>query len=700
MSRLVTQPQLLNQKRLEATMFIKRDHTRANSRQFSLHVHDGLGKSILRWGQYARNNYFTNRQPSSRRKKTAINLLSAFLLIASLVAGVNTASAQTVTQQAAFYERLVPGDSTGWVMETSGAMEKITAASDGWTVKAGGEVASTHYARFKYKAPEQAGIVLTTFYMKMVLVLPTDFYTQQKAGFRLMNTDNYTTTLNGTSVGAKNANESRTSVYINSNHSLRVIVDHETVSSKTMYISSSPLPVGEHTLELFGSLNAVAPWYLRIDGVVVTSGTDMLTMSDTAPAERVATRFVTGIDGAADQDANSMNLKVKSFEIANYDMAGVTTPIPANTQTSTLIVPTNTLARTPTSTATNTSSASGNLVLNPGFETTGSSAADAANWTEGTNHTRASDKFHTGGWSLHSTFRGPGTDTRTAAPILVSPNTTYIYSGYIWRTNTAGGVCMDMADIVGERQLCTGATGSWQFLSGTWSSGSNTSVTLRLITDGSPTGDIWFDDISLLGPGNPGVTLTNTPVVSTNTPVMLTNTPVVLTNTPVFPTNTQPPAVTNTPATSGSLVLNSGFETQGTSAADAANWTEGANHIRASDKFHTGGWSLHSTFRGTSTDTRTAAPITVSPNTTYTYSGYIWRANATGGVCLDMADIVGERQLCTSVTGNWQLLSETWNSGSNTSITLRLITDGSPTGDIWFDDISLEGLGAATNTHP
>src|SRR5512143_3845148 len=92
----------------------------------------------------------------------------------------------------------------------------------------------------------------------------------------------------------------------------------------------------------------------------------------------------------------------------------------------------------------------GNLVLNPGFETAGSSAADAASWTEGTNHTRASDKFHNGGWALHSTFRGAGTDSRTTAPIAVSPSTTYTYSGYIWRTTSAGGACMDMNDVAGE----------------------------------------------------------------------------------------------------------------------------------------------------------------------------------------------------------------------------------------------------------
>jgi hypothetical protein len=73
---------------------------------------------------------------------------------------------------------------------------------------------------------------------------------------------------------------------------------------------------------------------------------------------------------------------------------------------------------------------------------------------------------------------------------------------------------MDMNDIVGERQLCTSASGSWQYLSGTWSSGSNTSVTLRLITDGSPTGDIWFDDIALVGPSGPTATPTNTTVPS------------------------------------------------------------------------------------------------------------------------------------------------------------------------------------------
>ena len=102
------------------------------------------------------------------------------------------------------------------------------------------------------------------------------------------------------------------------------------------------------------------------------------------------------------------------------------------------------------------------------------------------------------------------------------------------------------------------------------------------------------------------------------------------------------------------VVQNSGFETAGTGGAgDAANWTEGANHARASDKFNTGSWSLKSTYRGAGTDTRQT--VTVTTNTTYTYSGYLWRTNTVGGSCLDMNDIVGELQLCSAVAGSWQL---------------------------------------------
>jgi hypothetical protein len=363
------------------------------------------------------------------------------------------------------------------------------------------------------------------------------------------------------------------------------------------------------------------------------------------------------------------------------------------------VTPSFTPTQGPTATPTNTPAASGNVVQNPSFEIQGASSTDAANWTEGSLHARASDKFNTGAWSLKSTFRGVG--THTAQTVSVLAGTAYTYSGYVWRTNTVGGACVDMSDLTGELQHCFTTAGSWQFKSGTWNSGTNTSVTLRLITDGSPTGDIWFDDISLTGPGGgptntptntsapPTNTPTNTPVPPTNTP---TNTPVGPTNTPTnTPTSTPIPPTntpTNTPVASGNVVQNPSFEIQGASSADAANWTEGSLHTRASDKFNTGAWSLKSTFRGAGTDTRQT--VTITTNKTYTYSGYIWRTNTVGGACMDMNDLAGELTLCATTAGSWQFKTGTWNSGTNTSLTVRLITDASPTGDIWFDDISLQ----------
>jgi hypothetical protein len=360
-----------------------------------------------------------------------------------------------------------------------------------------------------------------------------------------------------------------------------------------------------------------------------------------------------------------------------------------------------------------TAQAGSNLVLNPSFETAGTGgAADAADWTEGANHARASDKFRTGAWSLKSTYTGTGTSTNTTAPLTVSPNTAYTYSGYIWRASTSGGSCMDMSDIVGETQLCTTTTGSWQFKTGTWNSGANSSVTLRLITDGTPNNSIWFDDISLAdnsSASTPTATLGASPTrtstsTRTSTPtssLTRTMTPIGPANTPTnTPTRTSTPMPTSTSIPSSNLVLNPGFETAGTGgAADAANWTEGANHTRATDKFRTGAWSLKSAYTGAGTSTNTTAPLTVSPNTAYTYSGYLWRASTTGGSCMDMNDILGERQLCTTTTGSWVFLSGAWNSGANTSVTLRLITDGTPNGSIWFDDISLAPQAGPTPTN-
>jgi len=280
-------------------------------------------------------------------KKILQQLFGLISALALTIASFSSALASNSSAQAGqIYRSLSATNSTGLIFEKSGTVENITTTADGWMMQAGGDVASTHYARIKYKLPEAAGVVFTYFYAKAVIVLPADFYTQQKAGFRILNTDNYPTTLNGGSVGASNANELRVSVYMNSDQKLRVLVDHETGLKQTLYTAPAILPTGEHTFELAGDVANVSPWYFKIDGIVVASGTQRLSTDDMANTERVITRIVAGIDGAADQDANSMNLLVKSLEIANYDMSGgVATAIPPT------VAPTSTVAATPTAIA-------------------------------------------------------------------------------------------------------------------------------------------------------------------------------------------------------------------------------------------------------------------------------------------------------------------------------------------------------------
>jgi hypothetical protein len=38
---------------------------------------------------------------------------------------------------------------------------------------------------------------------------------------------------------------------------------------------------------------------------------------------------------------------------------------------------------------------------------------------------------------------------------------------------------------------------------------------------------------------------------------------------------------------------------------------------------------------------------------------------------------------------DWQFLSDTWNSDSTRSVIVRLVTDGQPNAQVYFDDINL-----------
>ena len=136
------------------------------------------------------------------------------------------------------------------------------------------------------------------------------------------------------------------------------------------------------------------------------------------------------------------------------------------------------------------------------------------------------------------------------------------------------------------------------------------------------------------------------------------------------------------------LIPNASFETSGGASTNAAKWTEGNSHRRSGETIHSGSWALKSAFTGGGTDTRTAA-ISITPNITYTLSGWVYKASGTGVACMDLNDISGELQMCASPLIGWQLLSGTWNSGSNSSVVVRLVTGSNPNGPIYFDDIML-----------
>ncbi|OCT15421.1 hypothetical protein A8709_15180 [Paenibacillus pectinilyticus] len=130
------------------------------------------------------------------------------------------------------------------------------------------------------------------------------------------------------------------------------------------------------------------------------------------------------------------------------------------------------------------------------------------------------------------------------------------------------------------------------------------------------------------------------------------------------------------------------------SGTAATGWSLGTNHARANDKAHDGSYSLKSTATSTAVSSTTVA---VTANTTYKLSVWIYKNNNQGVAYVDMNDVAGEAQIGVSSGaggGQWVYSEDIWNSGAATSITLRCVTDNSPTDAIWFDDIQLVALTA------
>ncbi len=143
---------------------------------------------------------------------------------------------------------------------------------------------------------------------------------------------------------------------------------------------------------------------------------------------------------------------------------------------------------------------SDNKVSNPSFE-------NSSDWTFQNNFFRSSDKPNTGSYSMKCNARGQAVCVSTATLISVKPDTDYLLSGYVYRSDNSAWAYIDMNDRQGELQLLDINTyGKYQYVSGVWNSGSNTNVQLRLVVEPNYTvnqhlkegitGDVWFDDIS------------------------------------------------------------------------------------------------------------------------------------------------------------------------------------------------------------
>lgn len=140
-------------------------------------------------------------------------------------------------------------------------------------------------------------------------------------------------------------------------------------------------------------------------------------------------------------------------------------------------------------------------------------------------------------------------------------------------------------------------------------------------------------------------------------------------------------------------LANGSFETG--SGGTATGWSNGTNQARANDKAHDGSYALKSTATSTSVSSTSA---TVTANTIYKLSAWIYKNNDNGVAYVDMNDIAGEAQAGVNAGtggGEWTYSEATWYSGSATSVTIRAVVDNSPTDAIWFDDIRLTPLGAS-----
>lgn len=138
------------------------------------------------------------------------------------------------------------------------------------------------------------------------------------------------------------------------------------------------------------------------------------------------------------------------------------------------------------------------------------------------------------------------------------------------------------------------------------------------------------------------------------------------------------------------------------SGSNTTGWNQNASHSRSTDLVKNGSWALKSTYRG-ALGLASSTVVSVTPNTDYTFSAWIWKDDNNGAAYIDLSDIPGDINLAVengTGGGQWTLVQREWNSGSYNSVTLRVVQDGGNiTGDMIWDDVHLyTPAGTATET--
>ena len=197
------------------------------------------------------------------------------------------------------------------------------------------------------------------------------------------------------------------------------------------------------------------------------------------------------------------------------------------------------------------------VVTNPGFEN--GTGTNADNWTEGTSHTRSSDRAHEGTYSLKSTYTGSSTYTNLSLGGS-SYNQTWYISYWAYRLSSSGDAYLSFGNNHRELFYTTTDTGVWQRVSGSHFYSDAFSMNVSLYTKNMGD-DVYFDDICASLTASDCAEVTPTP---TNTP------------TSTFtPTTTSTPTTTATPTATLTLTPTLSPTPTATNPYSTVIWADG-----------------------------------------------------------------------------------------------------------------------------